>query len=275
MAYGKRRSTYRRSGRRGARTLSTRRIFNNKSARSQAKQIHALRRRINRVYRATKPEVKILEQGEYNAVQLLPGPTGLTAFQETFLRPVLGTGDNERTGNVINLKAATIFLSAKYSATTHSSSTIPMYNLTNGAIGAGLRVIAVQTKVARSTAPSLQSILHNAISDSASGIYSMANLKIPFEDGITTSYHVLMDRVYQFTNNRPIISKRINIRPVMKTYRWDPPMGSADIEYPIPAGAIFVFFIQGGLESSGSDLTTADYTAISMSYTMKLAYTDP
>lgn len=273
MAYGNRRSTYRRKGRRGNRALSTRRIFNNKSARSQAKQIYALKRRINRVYRATKPEVKVLEQGQYNALQLLPGQ--MTSFSEVFLRPELGTGDDQRTGNVVNLKAATLFLSAKYSMTTRTSSGIPFYNVVNGSPGAGLRVIAVQTKVARAAAPTLQSVLHNAISDSAGGIYSMANLKIPFEDGITTSYHVLLDRVYQFSNNRPIISKRINIRPAMKTYRWDPPSGSYDIEYQYPAGAIFVFFIQGGLEASGSDLTTADYTSISMSYTMKLAYTDP
>ena len=196
MAYGRRRSTYRRSGRRSARTLSTRRIFNNKSARSQAKQIHALRRRINRVYRATKPEVKILEQDQYNALQLLPGPQGLTAFQETFLRPALGTGDAERTGNVVNLKAATVFLSAKYASTTHSSSTIPMYNLTNGASGAGLRVIAVQSKVAMATAPSLQTILHNPISDSTGGIYSMANLKIPFEDGTVSYTHLTLPTIY-------------------------------------------------------------------------------
>ena len=58
MAYA-RRSTYRRKGRRGNRTLSTRRIFNNKSAKAQAAQIYALRKSVNRVRRQCKPEVKV------------------------------------------------------------------------------------------------------------------------------------------------------------------------------------------------------------------------
>lgn len=56
MVYGRR--SYRRNRRTRSRTLSTRNIYLRKSATNQAKQINALKRRVNYVSRQCRPEIK-------------------------------------------------------------------------------------------------------------------------------------------------------------------------------------------------------------------------
>lgn len=270
MAYAIRRRSGRK-GRRGNRTLSTRRIFNNKSARSQAKQISALNRRISRVYRATRPEVKVVEQAAYNAIQFLPG--NRTTWEMAHIVPNLGTADDQRVGSAIKMIAPTLFFSAKYYDVTHTTNGVPVYNMINGNRGAALRVIAIQSKVARDNVPGLGAILHNNISNSFTDIDTIPNLRIPFEVGITTQYNVVYDKVFYFNQNRPMISKRITFKPPRKALNWNPANGT-DQTYVYPAGQIFVYFIQGGLQSTGLDLTTNDHSEIALTYTQKLAYTD-
>lgn len=273
MAYGNRRTSYRRKGRRSARTLSTRRIFSNKSARSQAKQINALKRRVNRVYSRTKPEVKVSEDYGYTSLQLLPYQ--YTSHPFAFTLPVEGTADNNRIGSAVNVVSHTLFLSAKYSISTRSAQ-VPVYNQTLGASGAAMRIIAVQSKVPRNDVPVIGSLMHSPINTSNVGIESMANMKIPFEVGITTSFHVLYDKVFYFNSLKPVFAKRINIRPVRRKVLWNPQNG-VDTTYTYPAGQVFVYIIQGGLESTNIDLTAegTDYSSISLSYTQKTAFTDP
>ena len=101
------RKYYKRSNRKySRRTLSTRNIYSNRSARSQAYQIAALKRRINYVSRQCKPEIKVLtsdlvsdsyeDATTYGKIKVMP--------------PAQGTGENERVGNSWNVKSGTIRL---------------------------------------------------------------------------------------------------------------------------------------------------------------------
>lgn len=272
MAYARRRSTYRRKGRRGNRALSTRNIFNNKGARAQARQINALKRRINRVYSRTKPEVKVCETGRTERMLLPTIEENHIAFP--FIYPQLGEADDQRVGSVVRMVQPTLFISGKYSAVTQSNPA-PLYNLQLGNGGAGMRVIAVQSKIPISGTPDISSLLHNNISSSFQGVDSIANLRIPFEVGITTRFEVIYDKVFYFSANKPIFSKRINLRPKIRNLKWDPPTGG-DESYASPVGTIYVYIIQAGLESNNVNLDTegTDYTRITLSYTQKLAYTD-
>ena len=106
MAYGRKRSSYRRKGRRGNRTLSTRRIFGSKSAKAQAKQIYALRRAVNSVRSQCQPEVKICRSSISNRGLALdstatPGTTPDSSF--TLPLPIVGNSDSTRIGNKIKL----------------------------------------------------------------------------------------------------------------------------------------------------------------------------
>lgn len=270
MANG-RRSTYRRKGRRGNRSLSTRRIFNNKSAKAQAGQIYALKKRVTRMYNALKPEVKVVETNDYNAFQLLPG--NVTQFGTAMITPGLGNGDASRIGSRVRMIKPTLFLSAKYYRVTRTSGTAPIYNLNSGNVGAGVRIIAVQAKVPRNSVPTLGSLMHGDLSDSFSDIQTIPNLQIPFEVGISTEYHVLYDKVFYFSPDKPILSKRINFKPVMRHLDWNV-SNEGDTSYTYPAGAIYWYIIQGGLSSLGLNLTDYDHDEIAVTYTHKLAFTD-
>lgn len=261
-----------RKGRRNYSSLSTRRIFNNKSAKAQAKQIYQLRRRINRVYKATKPEVKVVETSRTERMLLPNIDDRYIPF--AFVMPAQGTEDNQRIGSVVHIVEPTLFISAKYSAVTKSNPA-PLYNqqLLNG--GAAMRIIAVQTRVPLNTTPDINSLLHNNISQSFQGVDNIANLRIPFEVGITTRFNIIYDKVKYFSVNKPIYSKRINFKPTIKNLKWDPDNGG-DTSFTYPVGTIFCYIIQGGLESNNLNLDAegTDYTRITLSYSQKLAYTD-
>lgn len=261
-----------RKGRRNYSSLSTRRIFNNKSAKAQAKQIYQLRRRINRVYKATKPEVKVVETGRTERM-LLPNLTdNYIPFE--FVLPAQGSNDDQRVGSVVHMIEPSLFLSAKYSAVTKSNPA-PLYNqqLLNG--GAAMRIIAIQSKVALDSVPGIDSLLHNNLSSSFQGVDNIANLRTPFEVGITTRFDIIYDKVKYFSVNKPIYSKRINFKPKIKNLKWN--VGTDQLFNAIyPVGSIFVYIIQGGLESNNANLDAegVDYTRITLSYSQKLAYTD-
>lgn len=270
MAYAVRRR-YSRKGRRGNRTLSTRRIFNNKSARSQAKQIYALKRRISRVYSRTKPEVKVVETGRTERMILPNIDDNHIPF--SFILPQLGAEDRQRIGSVVRMVQPTLFISGKYEAVTQSNPA-PIYNQQILKNGAAMRIIAVQTKVPLNTVPDINSLLHSNLSQSFQGVDNIANLRIPFEIGITTRFAIIYDKVKYFSLDKPIFSKRINFKPKIRNLKWDP--GSGDLEFTYPVGTIFVYMIQGGLESNNVNVETEgnDYTRITVSYSQKLAYTD-
>lgn len=95
---------YRRNRRRFYRrkrlTLSTRNIYSRTSARSQASQIAALRRRVSKVYRATKPEKKVLNVAP--ASGYFSSESGGSTYHTFNNLPVdKGTEDYQRIGNKI------------------------------------------------------------------------------------------------------------------------------------------------------------------------------
>jgi hypothetical protein len=273
MAYGKRYRSYRK-GRRGTRTLTTRRIFNNKSAKAQASQIYALKRRINRVYRATKPEVKVVETLRTERMLLPNMDENVVAFD--FVRPSIGTADDQRVGSMIHMVQPTLFISAKYDSPTRSNPA-PIYNQQLLRSGAAMRIIAIQSKFALNIPPTINEILHSNISTSFQGVDNIANLRIPFEIGISTRFAIIYDKVKFFSFNKPILSQRINFKPKIKNLKWNPESGGgSDETYVYPVGTIFVYLVQGGLESNNLDLNAegVDFTRITFSYSQKLAYTD-
>ena len=81
-------------------TLTTRNIYANRSARSQAYQIAALKRRINYVSRQCKPEVKVLTSDVITDLF-----TSTTSYGKVkVLPPAKGTSENQRIGNSWNVK---------------------------------------------------------------------------------------------------------------------------------------------------------------------------
>ena len=96
--YGARRN--RRYNKRRNSRLSNRRVFGRTSAKSQASQIATLRNRINKVYKACKPEVKTIVT---NSETITYTSESLSSYYRMYpmTAPTLGTGDKDRIGNHI------------------------------------------------------------------------------------------------------------------------------------------------------------------------------
>ena len=100
MAYFLKRRRY--SKRKYNRKLSSRNIFGNRGAKSQANQIYALKRRINRVSRICRPEVKqyLPGAGNYTFSNSIASSNYRILYGEG---PSKGTGSENRVGNKINM----------------------------------------------------------------------------------------------------------------------------------------------------------------------------
>nr|WCR62241.1 MAG: capsid protein [ssDNA virus sp.] len=268
MAYA-RRSTFRRRGRRGNRTLSTRRIFNNKGAKAQAKQIYALRRAVNRVKAQCQPEVKICRSSIDNRGLALsdtatPGTVKQSAF--TLPLPIVGNSDSTRIGNKIKLVNPKLFVGLQYRE--RITSAAGYYNSTLNTHGIQVRLIAVQAKVPHSSVPTLSDILQRVNFDSQ--IDSMMMMREPFQIGITSRFNILLDKRMTVSMDNPTKSYRIGVRPKTRSVVWED--GQAH-----PKGAIYFFVMGGGYDyrrfESGEeflyDSNVADFT-----FRMETPYTD-
>lgn len=270
MAYGKYRgrSSYRKA-RRSASTLSTRRIFNNKGAKAQAKQIYALRRAVNRVKAQCQPEVKICRSSISNRGLALsdtatPGTVKYSSFDQPL--PISGNSDSTRIGNKIKLVNPKVFVGLQYRE--RITSAAGYYNSTLATHGIQIRLIAVQAKVPHSSAPTLNDILQNVNFDGQ--IESMMMMREPFQIGITSRFNILLDKRMTVSLDNPTKSYRISIKPKSRSVVWED--GQAR-----PKGAIYYFVLGGGYDyrrfESGEeffyDSNVADFT-----FRMETPYTD-
>lgn len=81
MPYYRRKRGYYKKRRFTRKPLKKSNIFSKKSARSQAKQIYALNKKVNKIQRLTKPELYIYENGESNVVTGHYQPYNQTTYQ--------------------------------------------------------------------------------------------------------------------------------------------------------------------------------------------------
>ena len=266
MAYG-RRSMYRRKGRRGNRSLSTRRIFNNKSAKAQAKQIYALRKSVSRVRRQCAPEVKDLTTQQLTVKCAAYTLSDINQTYHKLAYPLipLGTGDAERIGNKVRLLPTTMFINGLYRVITNSSNGIPLYNVISSK-GCGMRVVAVQSRSSSTSTPPINSIF-DTFENSTNAVLTMANLNNPFKRGITANYYILYDKVFYFNDNKPLQNLKLRINPRIKHLRWE-----EGVTYP--RGHITVYVMFGGLQSTSNDLNEADYNQVELTHWVKMPFTD-
>lgn len=175
------------------RTLSTRNIYANRSAKSQAYQIAALKRRVNYVSRQCKPEVKIMTSS--------PVSDTFTSWTEygkyKVIYPTQGTGEDQRIGNSWNVRNCSfrVFINKNYSLSTGQT------YLDNGTT---YRVIIVQTIAPADPTANIPDITD--FLESASNNYQA--IVSPFKDGITSSYRILSDVKGSTVSNEKLLNIR-------------------------------------------------------------------
>lgn len=232
------------------RNLSTRNIFSNRSAKSQATQIYSLRKRLNYLSKINRPEVKVL----YNDAQSFnfDSQTLLNTYK-SFLVPLPseGSGDNERIGNFIRVKSLQLNLSLEY----YNSSESGYHNSESS--GSAYRIIIGQYNRALSDiSPAINGVLQESSNTGAA--YTNQSV-VPLKTGQKEYSHILFDKSYTISTNKNQAIHKIRVKPF--NISWDNSNGNAN--------HIWVLILSAGLHS---DSNFSEF--ISGSYSTKLVYTD-
>lgn len=264
---------------RNNRTLSTKRIFNNKSAKAQASQIWSLRKRINRVYQRTKPEYKVLRTeidnrgfGFYSNSYV--APSLINSYIGSILYPSVGTGDNERIGNKITIFPVNFFMNIRYMETNNILNNLaPYINTQLPTNGMVLRFVAIQQISASNDAPTITDLFSSVVIGPGTSPQSMMmNMTSPFKNGITTRFKILKDKRINLSADKPIYAARFKVKPQIKSVRWE-----EDKTYP--AGMIWYIMLSAGGElimksADPASETFTHYNELDTTWRYELTYTD-
>lgn len=177
------------------RTLSNRRVYGNTSARAQASQIATLRNRINKVYRACKPEKKVVISD--SALQFAMGSgTGMnTYFNSGVLDIGNGAGDSDRIGDKI-YRRDYYYLTFEYYNTSNTG-----YHDSESS-GTPVRIILGAFKNdqnAGSVVPQPSAIISNYDS---TGPGSSASCISPLVNGVTDEHQIFYDKAFYLTADK-------------------------------------------------------------------------
>ena len=267
MARNARRSTRGRKVRRGNRTLSTRRIFNNKGAKAQAAQIYALRKSVNRVRRQCAPEVKVQYTTTANRIFSVSGSVPITDAIVPMPNIVEGVSDTARVGNMIKLYPLKINTSMFYEEVINSRLGYPPFSELRSH-GAQIRFFALQSRSALNSPPTLADVLRDV--NFTTDIDSSMMMRMPFKTGITARFNILKNTVFTMSKDKPCLSTVIKVAPKSRTLRHEQ-------GYSYPKGFIWVFWLASGMvkrTSQEGEATVEDYNNISVSWRMEQAFTD-
>lgn len=191
--------------RKSSKRLSSRNIYMNRSARSQALQIASLRNRINRVYKSCRPEIKTIVTNS-ETITYTSESTSSYYRMYPMTAPVLGTGDKDRIGNSIRVKNGVLYLSMEY----FNSSTTGYHNTESS--GCQFRIIIGQFKsrAASSSIPSIDNLLEYPSNHGPE--YTQLAIS-PLKEGLTNSFAILKDIRGILTSDRNQKIMKIPFKP--------------------------------------------------------------
>lgn len=193
--YSSRRNYKRRNYRKSHKTLSTKNIFNRKSATSQANQIYALRKSVSSLNRRFRPEIKT-HHNDAISTTFTNSIFGDSYYVSYYSMPAIGSGEENRIGDKIFIKNIQWNLTFEY----YNNSTTGYHN--GESSGCPVRIMILKTKIpAQYTTyfPVLNDILEYS-SNSGTGYTQRA--VSPWKHGITDKYRILYNRVFYLTTNK-------------------------------------------------------------------------
>lgn len=246
------RGNYRGNYRRGRKwsSLSTRNIFANRSAKSQANQIYKLRKRLNYLSKLNKPETKVLYT---NANSFSFDSQTILNTYKSFLVPLpsLGTGDSDRIGDFIRVKSLQLNISAEY----YNNAPSGFHNSESS--GSAYRIIVGQYKrTSPFSAPTIGGVLQE--SSNTGSAYTNQSV-CPLKTGQTEFSSILFDKSYTISINKNQAIHKFRIKP--DDIRFD----DANSE----ANYIWVIILSAGLHHDNNFSEFIEGT-----YSTKIVYTD-
>lgn len=194
------------------RTLSTRNIYSRRSSMAQATQIAALKRKVNKVYKACKPEMKVKHDSLFE--QTFSNGSLATNYKGYSPASIsVGAADDQRVGNVI-WRRDEYELRLTYS--NNAASTSGLHNFESSI--AQMRFICGIWKEASSDGsyPSPSQVIYNY---GSTGDEYRALMVEPLQDGITLHHRICYDKVYAVSLNKP--QALVRIKTPWYECRWD------------------------------------------------------
>lgn len=242
--YYNRRRNYRRKA------LSTSRIFGRTSAKSQAKQIYALKKSVNTLNKRFKPEI-YTHHNDAISKTFTNSTFAASYWTGYYSWPSNGTTDETKRGDKIYCKNMQLNFTFEY----HNNSSTAYH--AGESSGCPMRIIILKTKqpVNPSALPDLSDIL---LYSNYSGTEYIQRAVSPYVHGITDKYRLLYNRVFYMNPTKNQKAMRIFLRPGL--IQW---------ESSNTATHVFIFVAPCGLHSD------ADFTeTIEMTMSSKIAYID-
>ena len=178
-----------------SRKLTSKNIYMNRGAKSQAVQIAALRNKINKVYKAAKPETKVIIDSTVADITLRSDALGNTQFGSGVVNISVGAADNQRVGDKI-LRKDYWYLTFEY----YNSSATGYHD--NESSGTPLRVVCGGWKTNQNSydmVPTAATIIANY---SVSGASSTASVIAPLVNGVSAEQNIYADKSFTITSER-------------------------------------------------------------------------
>lgn len=230
--------------------LSNKYVYGNRSAKSQAKQIAALRNRINSVYRQTKPEVKVVSSTaqEFELTNSSVLSDSYVVLPLTY--PIRGDADYQFHGDEIHLVNVKLSLSMEY----HNTSSTGY--LVGESAGTPVRIIVVQDNYP--TAADGYLTLDELLSYSGySGAQYTLRATSPFKRGVTEHVKIVYNRLVYMTTDKNQFSTTLNLKG-FNNIRWD----KNDA-----VNRIWVYVVPCGLHASAATETVEGAFASEIAFT--------
>lgn len=264
---------YRRTGNRYARRsrsgYSMYKLYKSRSSGAQARQIYGLNKKLKRIQRLTKPEIKIapLVQGQMLSTD------GTTSNGTQLMNPVnltnlLPGGSTASGGNVvIDGRFARIQnITLKGLFTYNISGTGDNYDDLQRMVSY-MRIVIVQTKATRGQFISSSdvwpvNILGTDSTLTATNLLPFAQLRAPLRPGLSRICKVLSDKTYMLSDTKQAVNIKTKLKYVRSWYKTPTEEG--------PKGQVMMFVMM--LNQDYGDANNV--SATSFNYVSKCVYSD-
>lgn len=198
-----------RSGRVKRSTLSTRKIFSRTGARAQANQIYALRKRVNYVYKKTKPEKKVAVSGPAS-FNFNSGVVGSVYNTYTPLAIAKGSGNDQRVGDKIYCKDKYMF-SLEY----YNTSSTGYHDSESSGVQVRIIVGRYKTPVDNSVGVTPSGLIQS-YSNTGDGYSTSA--AAPLLTNVTQNYLIDKDRTFYLTAEKNQRIVKVSSKAYVRRY---------------------------------------------------------
>ncbi len=224
VGYNKR---YKRRSYRRNKALSTARIFSKTSAKSQAKQIYALKKSVNGLKRRFRPEI-YTHHINIDTKTFTNGSLADSYYSNNYAWPSAGTGDENKRGDKIFVKNMQLNFTFEY----YNNSNTGYHDSESS--GCPVRIIVIKTKqpCLISDKPALDDIL---LYSSYSGIEYTQRAVSPYVHGITDKYQIMYNKVFYMTPQKNQKALRVFLKPGL--IQWETDSSATHVFYYVcPCG---------------------------------------